>query len=234
MADIYQKDKTVMDVINRDELERKLARVVGRDLRAELSKLMDYLGDPPSLTNVPNEYWSNGWRDIRKDVEPILADIYLGQAQGMMAEIGIGVDWDMVNTTASQWSSRHTEQILRDMFAMRYGHLNETIPRFYEDGWNLGQLRSELEKWYSPVRAEMIAITETTRAAVEGERALVNQLEKETGVRMTPIWQTSNDERVCPICGPKHGQPITDGKYPPAHPNCRCWVTYEFPKVTNG
>jgi len=52
-----------MEVINRDELERKLSRIVGRDLRAELSKLMDLLGDPPALANVPNEYWQNGWRD---------------------------------------------------------------------------------------------------------------------------------------------------------------------------
>jgi hypothetical protein len=200
-------------------------------MRAELSKLLAYLGDPPRLENVPIDYWSNGWRDIQKDVEPVLMDIFLAQAEGLMAEIGIGVDWDMVNLTASQWSREHTEQILRDMFAIRYDHLNTTIPRFYEEGWNLGQLQGELEKWYSPVRAQMIAVTETTRASVEGERALVWQLEKENGVRMTPVWQTANDERVCPICGPKHGKPITDGQYPPAHPNCRCWVTYEFPEV---
>jgi hypothetical protein len=220
-----------MDIINRDDLERKLARILGRDMRAELSKLLAYLGDPPRLANVPMDYWSNGYRDIQKDVEPVLMDIFLAQAEGLMAEIGIGVDWDMVNLTASQWSREHTEQILRDMFAIRYDHLNTTIPRFYEEGWNLGQLQGELEKWYSPVRAQMIAVTETTRASVEGERALVWQLEKENGVRMTPVWQTANDERVCPICGPKHGKPITDGQYPPAHPNCRCWVTYEFPEV---
>jgi hypothetical protein len=220
-----------MDIINRDDLERKLARILGRDMRAELSKLLTYLGDPPRLTNVPMDYWSNGYRDIQKDVEPVLMDIFLAQAEGLMAEIGIGVDWDMVNLAASQWSREHTEQILRDMFAIRYDHLNTTIPRFYEEGWNLGQLQGELEKWYSPVRAQMIAVTETTRASVEGERSLVWQLEKENGVRMTPVWQTANDERVCPICGPKHGKPITDGQYPPAHPNCRCWVTYEFPEV---
>jgi hypothetical protein len=118
--------------------------------------------------------------------------------------------------------------MLQDLFNTRYDHLNEIIPRFYEEGWNLGQLRTDLERYYSPVRAEMIAVTETTRAAVEGERALVEALQKESGIGMAPIWQTSNDERVCPICGPKHGKHITDGQYPPAHPRCRCWVTYEF------
>lgn len=219
-----------MDIVNRDDLERKLSRILGRDLRAELQKLLDYLGDPPRLSNVPNAYWQNGWKDIQKDVEPVLLDIYLQQAQGIMAEINIGVNWDLVNTAASQWARQHTESILQQLFDTRYEHLNDTIPRFYEENWNLGQLRGELEEWYSPVRAEMIAITETTRAAVEGERAFVEALMRESGIRMIPIWQTANDERVCPLCGPKHGKEITDGKFPPEHPNCRCWVTYEFAK----
>jgi len=220
-----------MDVLNREELERKLARVVGRDLRKELDKLLGYLGDPPRLANVPNEYWQNGWREIQGDVEPLMMDIFLMQAEGLMAEIAIGVNWDMVNVTASNWARQHTEQILKELFDTRYDHLNEIIPRFYEEGWNLGRLREDLERYYSPVRADMIAVTETTRAAVEGERAIVERLQKESGIAMVPVWQTANDERVCPICGPKHDKPITDGQYPPAHPRCRCWVVYELPEV---
>ena len=222
-----------MDILNRDELERRLARVLGRDLRKELNTLMGYLGDPPNMVNIPHDYWQNGWRDIQKDVEPILLDIFLQQAEGLMVEVGIGVDWDMINTNASSWSRNHTEGMLEELFDKRYDHLNETIPRFYEEGWNLGQLQTDLEKWYSPVRAEMIAVTETTRAAVEGERAYAAQMEKEFGVAMVATWHTVNDERVweCPICWPKHNQVITDGEYPPAHPRCRCWVTFDFPEV---
>ena len=36
-----------MDVLNRDELERRLARVLSKGLRAEMKKLLDLLGDPP-------------------------------------------------------------------------------------------------------------------------------------------------------------------------------------------
>lgn len=219
-----------MDVINRSELERKLARVVGRDLRLELRKLLNYLGDPPRLENVPRDYWQNGWRDIQKDVEPVLLETYLSQAEAMMNEVNIGVEWDTINTNASQWAKQNTEKTLMDLFDKRYNHLNEVIPRFYNEGWNLGQLQADLERWYSPVRAEMIAVTETTRAAVEGERAMVAELEKTTGRRMVPVWMTSRDERVCPICGPKHGKEITDGKFPPAHPRCRCWTNHKFVK----
>ena len=220
-----------MELANRDEIERRLARVVSKDLRGELEKLLAYLGDPPNLNNIPHDYWQNGWRSIQKDVEPVLLDVYLQQADDLMAGIGIGVEWDMINTTASNWARTHTESLLKELFDKRYDHLNTTVPRFYEEGWNLGQLRAELERWYNPRRAEMIAITETTRAAVEGERALSEQLEKESGIKLIPVWQTANDERVCPLCGPKHDKEITDNFYPPAHPNCRCWVVYRLPKV---
>ncbi|NLE26860.1 MAG: hypothetical protein GX625_16270, partial [Clostridiaceae bacterium] len=66
-----------MDFVNRDEIERKLARVLSKDLRVELDKLLNYLGDPPNLANVPAEYWQAGWKDIQKDVEPVLLDVYL-------------------------------------------------------------------------------------------------------------------------------------------------------------
>jgi len=77
-------------------------------------------------------------------------------------------------------------------------------------------------------RAEIIAITETTRAAVEGERGVIAELEQH-GIRMYPVWMTRNDELVCPICAPRNGKPIqpgneTNGEYPPAHPRCRCGV----------
>jgi len=35
-------------MIDRYEIERKLARVLSKDLRVELDKLLNYLGDPPN------------------------------------------------------------------------------------------------------------------------------------------------------------------------------------------
>lgn len=216
-----------MDIVNRADLERKLARVLGKDLQAELEKLMRYLGDPPQLANVPSSYWQNGWKDIAKDVEPILLDIYLQQAEGLMAEIGIGVDWGLINTTAADWSRLHGETVLRELFNTTYEGVSKAIPNFYEQGWNLGELRTALERWHSPIRAEMIAVTETTRAAVEGERAVVEKMMKEYGIRFIPVWITKNDELVCSICGPRHMKPIDNNEFPPAHPRCRCSVGWE-------
>lgn len=233
-----------MELANRAEIERRLARVLSRDLRNEMGKLLDYLGDPPDLSRVPADYWQNGWRTIQHDVEPVLLDVYLTQATNVMLSVGIGVSLDNINHQAVNWARAHTEEVMDDMWRKRRQALNniwagyprgregvgEVIAQGYEEGLTIDAIRERLMPYYSPARAEMVAITETTRAVVEGERAYVGQLERETGQKMIPIWLTAQDDMVCPICKPRNGKPITDGKFPPAHPRCRCDVGWEFPK----
>ena len=227
-------------MIDRYEIERKLARVLSKDLRVELDKLLNYLGDPPNLANVPAEYWQGGWKDIQKDVEPILVDTYIEAAMDLADGIGIGIDFDNVNRAAVNWARQHSEEVMQQIWLRtheytldvlsRYSGVGEVIAQGYEEGLTIREISERLERMFSPVRAERIAVTETTRAVVEGERAYVAELERETGQRMIPIWMTANDELVCPICAPKNEKPITNGDYPPAHPNCRCGVGWEFPK----
>lgn len=45
------------------------------------------------------------------------------------------------------------------------------------------------------------------------------------------IWNTSEDDKVCPICRPLNQKPSEEWaeefpEGPPAHPNCRCWLEY--------
>lgn len=225
-----------MDVLNRDEIERRLARVLSRDLRAEMGKLLDYLGDPPDLSKVPYEYWQNGWKDIQRDVEPILVDTFISQAESLMNSVGIGSDWGHFNMIAADWGRTYTYDLVRGIKGTTRSALEKllqkNVPGYFEEGLTSKELARRLEPQFGAVRSEMIAVTETTRAAVEGERAYVQELVKETGREMVPIWLTANDEiaEACPICWPKHEKPITDGQFPPAHPRCRCGVAWEWPK----
>ena len=223
-----------MDVLNRDELERRLARVLSKGLRAEMKKLLDLLGDPPDLSKVPYEYWQSGWKDIQRDVEPILVDTFISQANSMMGFVGIGADWSHFNTVAADWARTYTYDLVTGMQGTTRRALEDllrnNIPGYFEGGLTSKELAARLEQHFGAVRSEMIAVTETTRAAVEGERAYVQELVKETGKEMIPIWLTANDDRVCVICGPKNEKPITDGQFPPAHPRCRCGVAWEWPE----
>lgn len=223
-----------MDIVDRNELERKLARVLSKGLRAEMSKLLDLLGDPPDLSRVPYEYWQSGWKDIRKAVEPVLVYTFISQANSMMGFVGIGADWSHFNTVAAEWARTYTYDLVTGMQGTTRRALEDllrnNIPGYFEEGLTSKELAARLEQHFGAIRSEMIAVTETTRAAVEGERAYVEELVRETGRAMIPVWLTSNDDRVCPICAPRNEQPITGGKFPPAHPRCRCGVAWEWPE----
>ena len=90
-----------------------------------------------------------------------------------------------------------------------------------------------------PSKAKTIAATETTRANTAAERWAADQNVAQTGKRLASTWNTERDGKVCPICAPLHGR-IDAGwqsvipKGPPAHPNCRCFLTYKpyLPPVT--
>lgn len=75
---------------------------------------------------------------------------------------------------------------------------------------------------------------DTVEAAFEGEPERLN--------RVAVVWQTSLDERVCPICSPLNGavvgfqasfNDVSRGgliKTPPAHAMCRCVLLYRLPE----
>lgn len=61
----------------------------------------------------------------------------------------------------------------------------------------------------------------------------IDRVEKEVRKRqkkLVMIWNTQEDERVCPICGPLDKQPYPKWRRrfplgPPCHTNCRCFIT---------
>lgn len=219
------------DIPNRDELEALYARQLGRKLRSLFRKMMDYVGDPPNFANVPASFWD----EIGEELQPFFTingeQIYLDAAERMIAETAIGVDWTLVNQAATDWAAQYAGQLVKDITETRRRELANTISKFFSEGWNRRELEERLSRWYNPVRSEMIATTEVTRAAAEGELQIARELAKQ-GIEMVAVWQTNNDEivRECPICWPRHNKKRGDGwsDPPPAHVLCRCWINHEF------
>lgn len=77
-------------------------------------------------------------------------------------------------------------------------------------------------------RISRAAVTEVTGAISAGERAAAEAIGSELGVKLEPVWVTSMDDHVCPICRPLNGTAIGNGsrQYPPAHVRCRCYVDW--------
>jgi hypothetical protein len=100
----------------------------------------------------------------------------------------------------------------------------ETTRKWVEDDDNHARA-------FNRERAELIAITEITRARSQGERAAAEML-AELGIPVVGTWFTMEDERVCLICGPLHLTPeaywsqfFPEGS--PAHPRCRCRLDWK-------
>ncbi|HRT92702.1 MAG TPA: hypothetical protein P5516_09505, partial [Anaerolineaceae bacterium] len=70
-------------VAQRDKFEREMERKLGRIWKEQRDELMRLLGDPPSLSNVPQSYWNNGRAAIRKVIAPIFEEIFREQATAL-------------------------------------------------------------------------------------------------------------------------------------------------------
>jgi hypothetical protein len=221
-----------VDYRNRAEREAKLARALARLSASQRTRLFAIMGDPPKLENVGAEYWDGAFKELQGVLTPELESIFVDSAMELVgATPAIGVDWDLVNRGAADWARRYGGDLVRSIDDKTKQAVRDAVADYYDEGLNLGQLRERLGRWFSPVRADMIATTEVTRASVQGERAIADEVAKE-GIQMVEVWQTNNDELVCPICGPRHGKVLGDGwtraDGPPAHPRCRCWVGHEL------
>lgn len=92
----------------------------------------------------------------------------------------------------------------------------------------LPQLIDALTPAFGAVRAEAIAVTETTRAF---SQALL-EAERDNEFTTAYRWLTSADELVCPQCGPRASRVYSKKEIegvgvPPLHPRCRCQITPE-------
>ncbi len=143
---------------------------------------------------------------------------------------GIAVDWALANEAAAQWAEGYSFQLVTGIEGTTKRRLQREIAGFTDSGetFQAFSRRMAASDMFSPVRAQMIAITEVTRAYAEGNKIAW----RESGVTEGMEWNTANDELVCPICGPLDGEQVPlddefDGGFeaPPAHPRCRCWLT---------
>ncbi len=239
------------DVINRDELERKYGREIARLFKGMSGHMLELLEQYNWDVNlIPANIWEGFTIQEKAVLLPFLENVSLASAERLVDSLPIGVDWGLVNQGAADWARSYStllagqiDQSTREWIATS---IRNSIASYFEEGLTMGDLIGRLEadpklaklfigdvkdrlgRVYGPKRAEMIAVTEVTRAAVEGQRLVIRELNKQ-GVQMVPVWQTNNDALVCPLCGPRHDKVIEDGVYPPdPHPRCRCWINHEF------
>ena len=218
------------EVPNRMDWEGKIGKDIAKLLRRQMGALLELMGDPPDLVNVPEAFWVEHGEEMRAALQRNFQQIYLASAEQVLLGQPIGIEWGIINQGAIQWSSQYSFDLIADLTATTRAAVRNAVGSFFEDQLTMGDLRNMLSQTFGPVRADMIASTEVTRAAVQGELAFVAELRKE-GVELVARWQTNVDESVCPICLPLNETLTWVAKFPsgpPAHVRCRCWINHEF------
>lgn len=169
-------------------------------------------------------------------IYPFLLAAAVNGAKTALAELallGVGVDWALVNQAVVDWARRYSYNLVRQINATTQKYLQTVVPDWINSGAPLDVLAETLAPMFGVVRAEMIAVTEVTRAYAEGNI----ETWRESGVVSGKRWMTANDDLVCPICAPLDGMMVgldengftTEAgglglDAPPAHVRCRCWL----------
>lgn len=160
-------------------------------------------------------------------------------------DVSLTSSWDTLHADALSWvvgggefGDGYANETLRGIFRTSDAAIRNAVADWTLAGEPLPALVSRIEGTvFNRTRAELIAVTEVTRAYAEGSRLAWER----GGVIKLMRWNTANDELVCPICEPlnqtvaavtggtfearkEDGTIIVSSRMPPAHPRCRCWL----------
>lgn len=201
------------DLTNRTERERQLA--------AALALLFQRQGEAIKSAWPRAPDWSGMEQDTHSVLASVLAGTFTDAASGMHNATD-------ARRWGQAWADGYASVLAGEIVATTredVASVSGTSPA--EEAAALAAVIAALA-----MRAENIAVTETTRAITSGERIAVEQYEMSTGKRLRPIWQTELDARTCDVCRPLDGMgEEVFGRVaptgPPVHPRCRCFLEWE-------
>lgn len=163
--------------------------------------------------------------DMQQILVPQLAVIHADAAGGMGPYLGIDISHLDIDTISNRWAKRYGRQLSREVAASIQDELKASR------GLEPGDRADALAKTFGRDRAETIGVTETTTGISAGERSVVKEIERQTGKAILAYWETEGDGKVCKVCKGLGGksESVWSRKFPmgpPAHPSCRCYLTW--------
>lgn len=149
-----------------------------------------------------------------QDAQRFMSDVGKAYAPLFGKPVGIVIDWALVATYVADWVEMYSFDLVGGIDATTRSELGTAVSAWILNGGTLPDLIATLEPIFGPVRAELIASTEVTRAYAEASIIAW----RNSGVVERMVWQTANDEIVCPVCAPLGGlQYGDDGAIPASY-----------------
>jgi hypothetical protein len=237
------------DIENRREFEEQLTRGLTRVWQTARQRLVASvyregytLGQ---LAAIPPDVLAEMQTDLTRLFTDRLDDVFVEAAQAYAGQLAYGIDEAELQQTAQEWARNYAPLLAAQMTTTTRAYLTDIARRAPDvpvnqrnlllvligAGITVAGVAYRFRAPFNAQRAVSTAVTEVTNAISAGERAVNDKLQMD-GVRTLPIWYTEKDEKVCPVCRPRHGKAQGDGwtKEPPAHPECRCELGYRLEK----
>ena len=170
----------------------------------------------------------------------LIIALFIQAVNGGIDITNAGVD-DIIDVAVIQplvidWVNVYGEKWLMDLNATTREVLQSALEMFKTTpGFTIKDVMDLLP--FEDYRKQRIAVTEITRMYGKGQQLAGERLAKDhPGVRVIKTWHTNADDRVCKICKPLNGISVRimdmfmdefgeAHLYPPAHVNCRCWMS---------
>jgi hypothetical protein len=223
-----------------DILVIALARYWRRQAREIRKLLAEYYPDRKAIAAPPITWFDSAFDDD-EGIAQLLAILMRASQDGVLLFselVNLQIDYTLINAQASEWARTYGYELVSGINQTSREALRRAVSGFVETpGMRIRDVMNFLP--YTEQRAMMVATTEITRAYSKATEIAGKELQKEyPDVRVIKRWFTNQDDRVCEICAPLHMQVVSidDGftteddkslgvPSPPAHPNCRCWIS---------
>ena len=219
--------------------QRAFARDMGRFLSKQKQRIMARIKSETPLELIwPIEFWEGEKRLLKVPLAKNLQRIAEHSA-GILLKTWPVIEEAIITEQILSWVARHSDEIAGTINTYTRRVVENAFTDFFMvSGYTRRDFEDAISSVVSPARAEGIAVTEVTRAHYEGSETVANEV-RSAGFDLVGYWNTNADGLVCPICLPLHRLPETPeggwdpsgtgpGAYPPAHPRCRCWITYSI------
>lgn len=185
-----------------------------------------------TLPSLPPGFWEDERRRLLAILGPKITQAAQMGVQLAATKAGIGLNMELANQAAADWARAYTDDLLAYLGTTSEKLVGDALAAWIETpGSTMGDLVNNLAPKFggNVGRADLIAVTEVTRAVANGEMLTYQS----NGIERWR-WNTNRDDLVCPVCLPLNGKVVEIGQpfgifrgktfnSPPCHPGCRCW-----------
>ena len=195
-------------------------------------------------------FWDGEAGKFYDTTASIILEVY--QAGGLLAVAQLPayaqslVSWEVFNQSAVGYLGQFRLETVRGITETTRKFAVSAIQDWIKSGARLDVLLNTLAPMFGKTRADMIGITEVTRAFAAGNKAAWRAT---NGLVSGSCWNTARDDKVCPYCSrldgkivdlsanftiplsslpPEIAKNLTGDvtvQHPPAHVRCRCYLT---------